>query len=116
MFKKDVAFLVSSFGEVGNPFQEDSKDLFALDSKVIVENAVIQTVKNVITIGQEQYTFVEERLEKRTKEVVSVKSKNKLQLFKGPLEQKSDKRKVQVAAFLRMICPILQTIHGLSKS
>jgi len=47
-------------------FEEDSKDMFALDSKVIVENAVIQTVKNVITIGQEQYnTFVEERFEKR---------------------------------------------------
>ena len=55
LFKKDVASLVSSFEEVGNPYEENSKDLFALESKVIVENAVIQTVKNVITIGQEQY-------------------------------------------------------------
>ena len=92
LFKKDVASLVSSF-------EEDSKDMFALDSKVIVENAVIQTVKNVITIGQEQYnTFVEEQFEKRTKEVTSVISKNKLSLFKSPLEQKSVKKKVQVAA------------------
>ena len=53
LFKKDVASLVSSFEEVGSPFEEDSKDLFALDSKVIVENALIQTVKNVITTGQE---------------------------------------------------------------
>ena len=59
LFKKDVGPLVSSFEEVGNPFEEESKDLFAPGSKVIVENAVIQTVKNVITIGQEQYnTFV----------------------------------------------------------
>ena len=98
LFKKDVASLVSSFEEVGNPFEEDSKDLFALDSKVIVENAVIQTVKNVITIGQEQYsTFVEERFEKRTNEVTSVISKKKLPLFKSPLEQKSDKKKVHAS-------------------
>ena len=61
MFKKDVASLLPSFEEVGNLFEEDCKELFALDSKVIVENAVIQTVKNVITIGQEQCnTCVEE--------------------------------------------------------
>ena len=42
LFKKKVASgLVSSFEAVGNPFEEDSKDLFALDAKDIVENAVI---------------------------------------------------------------------------
>ena len=103
--------MVSSFEEVGNLFEEDSKDLFAVDSKVIVENAVIQTVKNVITIGQEQYnTFVEERFEKRTKEVTSVISKNKLPLFKSPLEQKSDKKKVQVAA-LKDDCALFSRLH-----
>jgi len=56
LFKKDIASLESSFEEVGNPFLEDSKDLFALDSKVIVENAVIQTVSltlhHLIIIGK----------------------------------------------------------------
>ena len=86
LFKKDVASLVSSFEEVGNLFEEDSKDLFALDSKVIVGNVVIHTVKNVVTIGQEQYNKpVEERFEKRTKEVTSVISNSKLSLFKSPL-------------------------------
>ena len=110
LFKKDVASLVSSFEEVGNPFEEDSKDLFALDSKVIVENAVIQTVKNTITIGQEQYnTFVEDQFEKRTKEVTSVISNNRLPLFKSPLEQKSDK-KVQVAA-LKDDCALFSRLY-----
>ena len=100
LFKKDVTFLVSSFEEVGNLFEEDSKYLFALDSKGSVE-----TVKNVIIIGHEQYnTFVEERFEKRTKEVTSVISRNRLPLIKSPLGQKADKMKVQVAA-LRMIVP-----------
>jgi len=111
LFKKDVASLVSSFEEVGNPFEENSKDLFALDLKVIVENEVIQAVKNVITIGQEQYnTFVEERFEKRTKEVTSVISKNKLPLLKNPLEQKSDKKKVEVAA-LKDDCALFSRLY-----
>lgn len=53
----------------------------------------------MITIGRDQYnTFVEEEFEKRTKEVTSVISKNKLPLFKSPFEHISDKKKVQVAA------------------
>ena len=36
LFKKDVTSLVSAIEEVGNPFEEDSKDLYALDSKVIM--------------------------------------------------------------------------------
>lgn len=58
MLKKDVTSLMSSFEEVENPFQEDSKDLLALDSNVIVENAVIQTVKIVLTICLEQYNYL----------------------------------------------------------
>ena len=73
LFKKDVASLVSAFEEVGNPFEEDSKDLIALDSKVIVSNAVTQTVKNAVAIGQEQYkAFVSERFEKRSKPITAV--------------------------------------------
>ena len=97
LFKKDVASLASSFEEVGNPFEEDSKDLFALDSIVIVENAVIQTVKNVITIAQEQYnTFVEERFEKRTKEVTSVISKNNFHCLKALWNRNQTRRKYKL--------------------
>ena len=62
-------------------------------------------------MGQEQYnTFVEERFEKRTKEVTSVTSKNKLALFKSPLEQKSDKKKVQVAS-LKDDCALFSRLY-----
>ena len=52
LFKKDVASLVSAFKEAGNPFEEDSKYLIALASKVIASNAVTQTVQNVVAIGR----------------------------------------------------------------
>ena len=98
-FKKDVTSLVSAFEEAGNPFEEDSKDLFSQDSNVIVNNSVVQTVKNVVAIGQEQCNkFVEERFEKRFKALTAVINKNKLPLFSSPLEQKLDKKQAQVAA------------------
>lgn len=52
LFKKDVASLVSAFEEAGNPFEENSKYLIALASKVIASNAVTQTVQNVVAIGR----------------------------------------------------------------
>ena len=111
LFKKDVTSLVSAIEEVGNPFEEDSKDLYALDSKVIMGGHVIQTVKNVVAIGQKQYnTFVEERFEKRTKEVTTVISKNKLPLLSSPIEQKSEKKKTQVAA-LKDDCALFSRLY-----
>ena len=35
-FQKDVLSLVSAFEEMGNPFEEDSKDLLVLDTKDIM--------------------------------------------------------------------------------
>ena len=102
---------MSAIEEVGNPFLEDSKDLYALDSKVIVGDPVIQTKKNVVAIGQKQYsTFVEERFEKRTKEVTTVIRKNKLPLLSSPIEQKLEKKKTQIAA-LKDDCALFSRLY-----
>ena len=64
-----------------------------------MENAVIQTVKNVLPLVRKSTIhFSKSDLTKSTKEVTSVISTNKLPLFRIPLEQNSDKKKVQVAA------------------
>ena len=74
--------LVVSFEEAGNPFKDDGRCLFALDSKVIVGTAAMTAVRSVITSGIQQYNnFVEERLEKRTKPVKKPLRKNKLHVF-----------------------------------
>ena len=44
VFKKNVASLVFTIEEVGNPFEEDREDRYVLDPKVIVGDPVIQTV------------------------------------------------------------------------
>ena len=65
----------------------------------------------MVTIGQEQYnTPVEERFEKMTKEVTSVISNNKLPLFKSPLEQSADKKKVKGAA-LKDDCALFSGLY-----
>lgn len=48
VFKKDIASLVPPIEEEGNPFEEDSKDLYAPHSKLIVGDLAMQNVKNVV--------------------------------------------------------------------
>ena len=71
-----------SFEEAGNPFEDDGGCLFVMDSKVIVVAAVMTAVSLVITSGIQQYnSFVEERLQKRTKSIKKPLRKNKLHVF-----------------------------------
>ena len=60
VFKKDVTSLVPPTEEVGNPFEKDSNNLYAIESKLIVGDHVMLDVKNVV-----QY-IVEEQFEKMT--------------------------------------------------
>ena len=54
MFKKDIASLVPPIEEVGNPFEEDRKDLYVLHSKLIVGDLAMQNVKNVVQYNVEE--------------------------------------------------------------
>ena len=78
----NVQALVVSSEVAGNPFEDDGRCLFALDSKVIVDAAAMTAVSSVITSGIQQYNnFVEERLEKRTKPTKKPLRKTKLHVF-----------------------------------
>ena len=81
-FANEVTSLVSTINEMGNPFTEDNGDLLTLDTKVIMNSDVVNTVKNVRALGEEQYNrFVKERFEKRSKSIKELIRKNKLPLF-----------------------------------
>jgi len=47
--------VVATCEELGNPFMEESGDLLAVDTKDIMNSDVVETVKNVVKIGQAQY-------------------------------------------------------------
>ena len=95
----------------GNPFEEDSKDLLVLDTKDIMGDGVVKTVQNVMNIGQKQYdTFVKERFQDRTKSVTETTKKNRLPLFREPLE-KTPKKEAQRVASLKSDCALFSRLY-----
>ena len=65
-----------------NPFAENSKDLLVLDSRDIVGESAISTVKEVNEIGKKQFNaFMKERIVERTVSSFESIKANKLHLF-----------------------------------
>lgn len=61
-------------GEMGNSFCDDSKDLLVLDSRDLADPAVINIIRQIEKLGQEQYdTYVNERLVNQTKPITDPK-------------------------------------------
>ena len=59
--------LVETIDEMGNPFQDSSEDLLQMNTWGFADEGVVETVRKIERVGQEQYTtFMKERLMKRT--------------------------------------------------
>ena len=66
-FKKQVQSLSTTTTEIGNPFQESTNDLLVLDTQDIKLPSVVETVKTLESVGQNQYReFVTEILEAKS--------------------------------------------------
>ena len=69
-FTEDVRSLVKVMEELGNPSEEDSPDLVALDTKEIVGSPAIEAVRKVTEIDLNQFqAFTWDCLVERTKPV-----------------------------------------------
>ena len=118
-FQKEVKTLVTVLEEMGNPFLEESQDLLIIDTRVMMDAAVADSVRKIESLGEDQYKkFVEERLESCTKPIAETLPKNKLPLFSRPPVKTQSKQKEQLAA-LKSDCGLLlrlyiscQTRHG----
>ncbi|KAG1649787.1 hypothetical protein GQR58_028625 [Nymphon striatum] len=86
-YAKDVTSLVAVLEELGNLFEEESKDdLIVLDTKEMAAPAVVETVRNALKIGKDQFElFTKNRLIDRSKSLHDVISRNKLPLFNTPI-------------------------------
>ena len=84
-FAAHVRHVVDVFNDMGNPFTETSSDLFAIDTKIIMSDEVIQSIKTKAEdIGKEQYrTFVDERMIKITKPSHDTIPKSNFTMFKS---------------------------------
>ena len=81
-FTKDVLRVVSSFEDLGNPFNEKSKELIAVHTKDVADETIVNTVQNVVSIGEAQFnTFVQEWFINRSKPVTDTIKKNNFPTF-----------------------------------
>lgn len=84
-FMKEFTAVVSAFQESGNPFDEDSGYLIALDTKNIMWDEVVHAARNMVSMGTSQYhTFIKERFVDRSKAVRDTIMKNQLPTFSRP--------------------------------
>ncbi len=113
-FLSDVNAVVSIIGELGNPFTEDSPDLYTLDSKVIMPDTVVNTVKTIDDTGKSKYQrFIEERINDNATDFNHIIPKNSLPLFSNYEKLKSkSKTKLPVYTDVRLFSRMYISCQG----
>ena len=98
-FAKDVRALVGVIEELVNPFEEESMDLVVLDTNEIAGSSAVETVRNVMKIGQEQFqAFTRDCMGERTKSINDAIRRNKLKVFNTSTPRSVSKGKQQLAS------------------
>ena len=83
IFHKEVKSLLSALEDVGNPFDDDSNDIFDLETKIVVPETIGQNLYKLENVEEKQFRdFIEQRVWKRSVLLSDTISKNKLSLFK----------------------------------
>ena len=73
---------MTSMSEMGNPFMGPSDDLLVLDTRVVAECTIVESVETIEKIGQQGCdNFYQDRLIARTKHLNDTITKAKLPLF-----------------------------------
>lgn len=100
LFAQQVQNMVEVVEEMGNPFLEETKDLLKLDTRDIVDPAVVSSICSAEKKGLEQYqSFVAERFQEQSKPISEPIKKNKLLLFSRlPSNQKKSSASLQVSS------------------
>ena len=84
IFHKEVKSLLSALEDVGNPFDDDSSDLFHLETKIAVPETIAQNLYKLENVGEKHFRdFIEQRVWKRSVPLSDTISKIKLSLFKA---------------------------------
>ncbi len=99
IFAQHVKNLDEVIEEMGNPFMEKSKDLLKLDTRDIIDPAVVSSVCQAEEIGQQQYQrFVTDRLLERSTPITEPIKRNKLLLFSRHPPREKSRASLQVSS------------------
>ena len=113
-FRNQVNAVCSTINieEMGNPFADQTGDLFVLDTRDIADPKVVETVRTVERLGKDQYQqFVTKRLQERTSPLFDTIQKNKLPLIRSPpatKEKSGDNFKI---ASLKSNCSLFSCLY-----
>ena len=55
-FKLQVLSLVEAFEDMGNPFLDQSEDLSTLDTGIVMDESVVDSVRTIEALGKEQFS------------------------------------------------------------
>ncbi len=97
-FARNVRSVIEAFNEMGNPFTETSTDLFAIDTKVIMADQVVQSIKEAEGLRKQYEAFVDERIVKMTRNIHDAIPKNKLALFTSGQRKTTSKSKAKLSS------------------
>lgn len=97
-FASDFNNVMNCFEKLGNPFSEDSHDLYVLDTKVVMSDEVVATLKSVQNKGKDQYEqFVQTRLQDPSISFYDNISKNNISLFKSKSKKSTSKSQAKMS-------------------
>ena len=110
-FVMEVKSLTNTIQDLGNPFADKSNNLLVLDTKDIVGNLVVSTVRTVKEVGRKQFMdCVEKRLVKRAEVVDKTIKRNNLALFDCPTKRKKTADQ-QLVSSLRKQCSLFSRLY-----
>ena len=94
-----VAAQRAACSEMGNPFMDPGGDLLVLDTRVVADCTVVESVQTIEKIWQQRCdSFYRDRLIARSKHLNDTITKAKLQLFHGHVHKDKPRQQNQVNA------------------
>ena len=98
-FLRHVESLVSSMSERGNPCMDPSGDLLVLDTRVVADCTIVESVQTIENIWQQRCdSFYQDRLIARTKQLNDTITKANLPLFHRHVHKDKSRQQNQVKA------------------
>ena len=109
-FGHEIKDFVRVVDDMGNPFMEESKELLVLDTRDIAHSSVVNTIRCIEKIGQDQYNeYVNIRFVMRTKTIDESIKRNNLLLVNYQL-MKVPSRTAQIHSSLKEDCQLFSRL------
>ncbi|EDO43913.1 predicted protein [Nematostella vectensis] len=110
-FQKDVKSLTNVLEEYGNPFEDSSRDISVLDTKVVAGEEGVIRMRMMEELGKKQWeTFISERLVEQIKPLKDPISRNKLAFFETSSKKRKKSKGQQQLSSMKSDCSLFSRL------